>query len=224
MKMTQLKQICKERKIIYASKMRKQEMIEILTQNDQDPSRKVHTEVETRMKIYRENPERRKKARECSKIWRKNNPEKAREYWFQWMEHIKNEKIQQEKELAERWRENNPEKVKEYWEKFRENYGRKNISNFSPDEEKWIKNELKFCFSKNFFENHSFLKSYLTSPIMIFSLLQTSAIRFADIFSFSKASFLVSNSSFSFSDSKTNFLNFLPLEGKPKVFLSSSFV
>ena len=74
MKLTELKQICKERKIIYASKMRKQEMIEILTQNDQDPSRKVHTEVETRMAIYRENPERRQKAKECSKSWRKNNP------------------------------------------------------------------------------------------------------------------------------------------------------
>ena len=60
------------------------------------------------------------------------------------MEHIENEKIQQENELAERWRQNNPEKVKEYWEKFRENYGRKNITNFSSDEEKWIKNEVKF--------------------------------------------------------------------------------
>ena len=34
------------------------------------------------------------------------------------MEHIENEKIQQEKELAQSWRKNNPEEVKEYLEKW----------------------------------------------------------------------------------------------------------
>ena len=98
----ELQQICKERKIIYSSKMRKQEMIEILTQNDQDPTKNVHFEVQTRMAIFRNNPEQREKARECSRRWRQNNPEKAKEYWNKWMEHIENEKEQKEKELAER--------------------------------------------------------------------------------------------------------------------------
>ena len=112
MKWTGLKQICKERKIKYAKKMRKQEMIEILTQNDQDPSKIIHSTAKERItdytNNYRDNEEQRKKARECSRRWRKNNPEKAREYWIKWMEHIENEKIQQEKELAQSWRKNNP--------------------------------------------------------------------------------------------------------------------
>ena len=96
----QLTQICKERKIKYASHMRKQEKIEILTQNDQDPSKILHSAVQKRItdytNNYRDNEEQRQKARECSKRWRKNNPEKAREYWFQWMTHIENEKIQRD--------------------------------------------------------------------------------------------------------------------------------
>ena len=118
----QLTQICKERQIKYAAKMRKQEKIEILSQNDQDPSKIIHSEAKKRTtdytNNYRDNEEQREKARECSRRWRKNNPEKAREYWLQWMAHIENEKIQQEKELAESWRENNPEKDKQYWEKW----------------------------------------------------------------------------------------------------------
>ena len=68
---------------------------------------------------------------------------------------------------------------------------------------------------------HSLLKSYLTPSITIPPFLIASATLLADIFSFYKASFLVLNSSLSFEDSKTNFLNFLPLEGNPKAFLSS---
>ena len=55
MKLTELKQICKERKIIYASKMRKQEMIEILTQNDQDPSKIIHSAAQKRITDYMNN-------------------------------------------------------------------------------------------------------------------------------------------------------------------------
>ena len=69
---------------------------------------------------------------------------------------------------------------------------------------------------------HSLLKSYLTPSITIPPFLIASATLLADIVSFSKASFLVLNSSLSFEDSKTNFRNFLPLEGNPKAFLSSS--
>ena len=68
---------------------------------------------------------------------------------------------------------------------------------------------------------HSLLKSYLTPSITIPPFLIASATLLADIFSFYKASFLVLNSSLSFEDSKPNFLNFLPLEGNPKAFLSS---
>ena len=65
------------------------------------------------------------------------------------------------------------------------------------------------------------MKSYLTPSITIPPFLIASATLLTDIFSFYKASFLVLNSSLSFEDSKTNFLNFLPLEGNPKAFLSS---
>ena len=42
MKCKNLTKICKERKIKYATKMRKQEMIEVLKQNDEDNSINVH--------------------------------------------------------------------------------------------------------------------------------------------------------------------------------------
>ena len=89
MKGKELTQICKERKIKYATKMSKQEMIEVLKQNDEDNSINVHLSARKRItdytNKYRDNEERREKARECSKRWRKNNPEKAREYWIKLM-------------------------------------------------------------------------------------------------------------------------------------------
>ena len=61
-------------------------MVSILSQNDQDPSKLVRPEVYNRMAIYRDNPERRKKARECSARWRQNNPEKTLQNWKQFNE------------------------------------------------------------------------------------------------------------------------------------------
>ena len=77
----ELKQICKEQKIQYAPKMKKHEMVSILSQNDPDPSKLVRPEVYNRMAIYRDNPERRQIARECSARWRQNNREKALQNW-----------------------------------------------------------------------------------------------------------------------------------------------
>ena len=85
----ELTQICKERKIKYAIQMRKQGMVEILSQNDEDSSKTVHPaaqkRITDRMNKYRDNEEQREKARECSRRWRKNNPDKAREYWIKWV-------------------------------------------------------------------------------------------------------------------------------------------
>ena len=61
--------------------MTKQEMIEVLKQNDQDKSINVYSPARKRITDYRDNEEKNEKARECSKRWRKNNPEKARENW-----------------------------------------------------------------------------------------------------------------------------------------------
>ena len=89
MKCKNLNQICKERKIKYAASMSKQEMIEVLQLNDQDNTVKIHLSARKRitdfMNKYRDNEEQREKARECTKRWRKNNPEKAREYWVKLM-------------------------------------------------------------------------------------------------------------------------------------------
>ena len=62
-------------------------MIQILTQNNQDPTNIVHPEVHTHMAIFRDNPVRRQKARECSARWRQNNPEKTEEHWIKFNEY-----------------------------------------------------------------------------------------------------------------------------------------
>ena len=63
--------------------MRKQEMVEVLRWNDQNNIVDVHPVAQSRItnyiSEYRDNEEQREKARECSKRWRKNNPEKARD-------------------------------------------------------------------------------------------------------------------------------------------------
>ena len=91
----ELSQICKERNIKYHSKMSKQEMIEVLKWNDEDKSIDVHPKVEKRItdyqNNYRDDEEKRERARECSRRWRRNNPEKAREYFFKWQESLNNE-------------------------------------------------------------------------------------------------------------------------------------
>ena len=92
MKCKKLNQICKERKIKYATKMRKQEMIEVLQWNDEDNLVNVHPSARKRitdfMNKYRDNEEKREKARECTKRWRKNNPENSQEYWEKLMTEI----------------------------------------------------------------------------------------------------------------------------------------
>ena len=85
MKCKNLTKICKERKIKYSTKMRKQEMIEVLRWNDEDSSVDINLSARDRINKYRDNEEKREKARECAKRWRKNNPEKAREYWIKLM-------------------------------------------------------------------------------------------------------------------------------------------
>ena len=76
-KWKELSKICKERKIHCSSMMKKQK---ILSQNDKDPSKKVHPEVHNHMAIYQNNPKHRQKASECSQRLRQNNPEKAIEH------------------------------------------------------------------------------------------------------------------------------------------------
>ena len=87
-----LQNICKERNIKYVTNMTKQEMIEVIKWNDEDSSVNVHPVVQKRetenKNKYRDNPEQREKARECSRKWRINNPEKAREYWLKWQESL----------------------------------------------------------------------------------------------------------------------------------------
>ena len=86
--------LCKERNIKYATRMAKQEMIEVLKLNDQDKSIDCHPNVRRRVldytKKYRENnPEQREKAKECSRKWRINNPEKAIEHLKKWQESLR---------------------------------------------------------------------------------------------------------------------------------------
>ena len=84
--------ICKERNIKYATRMTKQEMIEVLKWNDEDPSVNVHPNARNRITTYqkkfRDNPEQREKAKECSRKWRINNPEKARGHLIKWQESL----------------------------------------------------------------------------------------------------------------------------------------
>ena len=87
-----LVKICKERRIKYATCMRKQEMIEVLRWNDEDSSVNVHPDAQKRVaeqqNKYRDNPEQREKARECAKRWRINNPENVKEYFAKWEKSI----------------------------------------------------------------------------------------------------------------------------------------
>ena len=88
-----LMKICKERKIKYAAIMTKQEMIEVLRMNDEDSSVNVHPDAQKRVtqqqqNKYRDNPKLREKARECTRRWRINNPEKAKEHLIKWQERI----------------------------------------------------------------------------------------------------------------------------------------
>ena len=87
----ELMKICKERKIKYATCMRKHEMIEVLKWNDEDSSVNVHPDaqkrvVEDRNKYREKNPDQREKAKECSRKWRINNPEKAIGHLKKWGE------------------------------------------------------------------------------------------------------------------------------------------
>ena len=88
MKRKELIDICKERSICYATNMTKQQMVDVLTMNDENPSIKAHPTVRAAITSYqnkyRDSDEAREKARECSKRWRKNNPEKGLEYWLKW--------------------------------------------------------------------------------------------------------------------------------------------
>ena len=82
-----LLKLCKERNIKYATRMTKQEMIEVLKWNDEDKSISCHPNVRRRVldytNKYRENnPKQREKARECSRRWRINNPEKVKEHFL----------------------------------------------------------------------------------------------------------------------------------------------
>ena len=78
--------LCKERNIKYPTRMSRQEMIEVLKWNDEDKSILCHPNSRRRVleytKGYRDkNPEQREKAKECSRHWRINNPEKVKEYF-----------------------------------------------------------------------------------------------------------------------------------------------
>ena len=72
--------------------MSKQEMIEVLKWNDEDKSIDVHPDAQKRVaeyqNKYRDNPDQREKARECSRRWRINNPEKASEHLLKWQESL----------------------------------------------------------------------------------------------------------------------------------------
>ena len=87
-----LMKMCKNLNIKYSNYMSKQEMIDVLTWNNEDSNINVHPDVQKRVterqNKYRDNPERREKARECARRWRINNPEKAREYWLRWQESL----------------------------------------------------------------------------------------------------------------------------------------
>ncbi|KAJ7380670.1 hypothetical protein OS493_001167 [Desmophyllum pertusum] len=130
LKCKNLTKICKERKIKYATKMRKQEMIEILKWNDENNTVKIHFLARKRildyMNKYRNNESVREKARECSKRWRINNPEKARENWIKFnteynlfpLENDSKTYLSTEEEPVQA----NPEKAREYWVKLMTEY------------------------------------------------------------------------------------------------------
>ena len=85
--------LCKERNIKYPTRMSRQEMIEVLKWNDEDKSILCHPNSRRRVleytKGYRDkNPEQREKAKECSRRWRINNPEKVKEYFSKWQESV----------------------------------------------------------------------------------------------------------------------------------------
>ena len=71
LKYDELTKICKSRKIKYTSILKKHEMSQILTLNDQNPTITTLPEVETRIAIKRENQEIWKKER---KLERERNP------------------------------------------------------------------------------------------------------------------------------------------------------
>ena len=112
MNQKELIKLCKERKIKYATKMSKQEMNEVLKWNNQDKSIDCHPNVRRRvLKQYKEyrdnNPEQREKAKECSRKWRINNPEKAIEHLKKWQESLtlqaKLNSQEQEEDLIDLW-------------------------------------------------------------------------------------------------------------------------
>ena len=67
-----LRKICKERKIKYATCMTKQQMIEVLKWNDEDSSVNVHPDVQKRLQEYKNDPDQieksvRRRMKNCSK-------------------------------------------------------------------------------------------------------------------------------------------------------------
>ena len=76
-----------KRKIKYWSKMKKEELIAMLLKSDINPSDTIDQELvkvcrEQSMKYIQENREMcRIRQREYQKRWRKNHPDKQKEYW-----------------------------------------------------------------------------------------------------------------------------------------------
>ena len=93
-----LAKLCKERGIKYATSMKKKELIEVLKWNDEDYRCNVHPDVQERMTKYQfkyreDHPEQREKARECTRRWELNNPERVEEYFSKWRERLRQENL-----------------------------------------------------------------------------------------------------------------------------------
>ena len=84
-----LMKICKERKIKYARCMTKQQMIEVLKWNDEDQSVNIHPDVQKKVLERINDPDKREKARERTRRWQMNNPEKTIEHLKKWQESLR---------------------------------------------------------------------------------------------------------------------------------------
>ena len=107
-----LLKICKERKIKYATCMTKQQMIEVLKWNDEDQSVNVHPDVQKRELERINDPDKREKARECTRRWRWNNcPKEVLERWYN--KHTALMRLRLIEEIEEMRRRQNSESTQE---------------------------------------------------------------------------------------------------------------